>query len=148
MLSSFGSFQRPLNPWHTILVTGGAGFLGSHLCDRLITRGDNVLCLDNFFTGTRENVEHLLTRRDFELIRHDIVRPVYLEVDQVYNLACPASPEAYQSNPIKTIKTSTVGMVNVLGLAKRCKARILHASTSEVYGDPEVHPQTEEYWGT
>ena len=121
----------------TILVTGGAGFLGSHLCDRLIARGDNVLCLDNFFTGTRENVEHLLPRRDFELIRHDIVRPIYLEVDQVYNLACPASPEAYQSNPIKTIKTSTVGMVNVLGLAKRCKARILHASTSEVYGDPE-----------
>ena len=131
----------------TILVTGGAGFLGSHLCDRLIARGDNVLCLDNFFTGTRINVEHLLQRRDFEVIRHDIVRPIYLEVDQVYNLACPASPEAYQSNPIKTIKTSTVGMVNVLGLAKRCKARILHASTSEVYGDPKVHPQTEEYWG-
>ncbi len=131
----------------TILVTGGAGFLGSHLCDRLIARGDNVLCLDNFFTGTRVNVEHLLQRRDFELIRHDIVRPIYLEVDQVYNLACPASPEAYQSNPIKTIKTSTVGMVNVLGLAKRCKARILHASTSEVYGDPKEHPQTEEYWG-
>ena len=139
--------KRPIDRMRTILVTGGAGFLGSHLCDRLIARGDNVLCLDNFFTGTRVNVEHLLQRRDFELIRHDIVRPIYLEVDQVYNLACPASPEAYQSNPIKTIKTSTVGMVNVLGLAKRCKARILHASTSEVYGDPKEHPQTEEYWG-
>jgi len=131
----------------TILVTGGAGFVGSHLCDRLIGRGDNVLCLDNFFTGSRDNVEQLLSRPHFELIRHDIVRPVFLEVDQVYNLACPASPEAYQSNPIKTIKTSTVGMVNVLGLAKRCQARILHASTSEVYGDPQVHPQTEDYWG-
>ncbi len=131
----------------TILVTGGAGFVGSHLCDRLIERGDNVLCLDNFFTGSRENVEKLIGRPHFELIRHDIVRPVFLEVDQVYNLACPASPEAYQSNPIKTIKTSTVGMVNVLGLAKRCHARILHASTSEVYGDPQVHPQTEDYWG-
>src|SRR5271167_2734754 len=131
----------------TILVTGGAGFVGSHLCDRLIGRGDNVLCLDNFFTGSRENVERLIGRPHFELIRHDIVRPVFLEVDQVYNLACPASPEAYQSNPIKTIKTSTVGMVNVLGLAKRCQARILHASTSEVYGDPQVHPQTEDYWG-
>src|SRR5271169_3181800 len=131
----------------TILVTGGAGFVGSHLCDRLIGRGDNVLCLDNFFTGSRDNVEQLIPRPHFELIRHDIVRPVFLEVDQVYNLACPASPEAYQSNPIKTIKTSTVGMVNVLGLAKRCQARILHASTSEVYGDPQVHPQTEDYWG-
>jgi UDP-glucuronate decarboxylase len=113
----------------------------------LIERGDNVLCLDNFFTGSRKNVEQLISRPHFELIRHDIVRPVFLEVDQVYNLACPASPEAYQSNPIKTIKTSTVGMVNVLGLAKRCHARILHASTSEVYGDPQVHPQTEDYWG-
>jgi UDP-glucuronate decarboxylase len=131
----------------TILVTGGAGFVGSHLCDRLIERGDNVICLDNFFTGSRNNVEQLIGRPHFEVLRHDIVRPVFLEVDQVYNLACPASPEAYQSNPIKTIKTSTVGMVNVLGLAKRCHARILHASTSEVYGDPQVHPQTEEYWG-
>jgi UDP-glucuronate decarboxylase len=131
----------------TILVTGGAGFVGSHLCDRLIARGDNVLCLDNFFTGRRDNVEQLIPQPHFELIRHDIVRPVFLEVDQVYNLACPASPEAYQSNPIKTIKTSTVGMVNVLGLAKRCHARILHASTSEVYGDPQIHPQTEDYWG-
>lgn len=131
----------------TILVTGGAGFLGSHLCERLIARGDNVLCLDNFFTGSRENVASLISNPRFELIRHDVVHPVFLEVDQVYNLACPASPEAYQSNPIKTIKTSTVGMVNVLGLAKRCKARLLHTSTSEVYGDPQVHPQTEEYWG-
>lgn len=131
----------------SILVTGGAGFLGSHLCDRLIERGDDVICLDNFFTGRKANVAHLLNHPRFELVRHDIVRPIFLEVDQIYNLACPASPEAYQYNPIKTIKTSTVGMVNVLGLAKRCRARVLHASTSEVYGDPEVHPQTEDYWG-
>ncbi|MEX2288140.1 MAG: UDP-glucuronic acid decarboxylase family protein [Planctomycetaceae bacterium] len=131
----------------TILVTGGAGFLGSHLCDRLVERGDDVLCLDNFFTGRKANIEHLLGHPRFELIRHDIVHPVFLEVSQIYNLACPASPEAYQFNPIKTIKTSTVGMVNVLGLSKRCRARVLHASTSEVYGDPEVHPQVEEYWG-
>ena len=130
-----------------VLVTGGAGFLGSHLCDRLIDRGDDVICLDNFFTGRKENIQHLLGHSRFELIRHDIVRPMFLEADRIFNLACPASPEAYQSNPIKTIKTSTVGMVNVLGLAKRCRARILHASTSEVYGDPEVHPQTEDYWG-
>jgi len=131
----------------SILVTGGAGFLGSHLCDRLIERGDDVICLDNFFTGSKQNVAHLLNHPRFELIRHDIVRPIYLEADQVYNLACPASPQAYQFNPIKTIKTSTVGMVNVLGLAKRCRARILHASTSEVYGDPQIHPQPETYWG-
>lgn len=131
----------------TILVTGGAGFLGSHLCDRLVERGDEVICLDNFFTGHKENVRHLIGHPRFELIRHDIVHPVYLEADQVYNLACPASPEAYQYNPIKTIKTSTVGMVNILGLAKRCRARVLQASTSEVYGDPEIHPQTEDYWG-
>ncbi|MAT14428.1 MAG: NAD-dependent dehydratase [Planctomyces sp.] len=131
----------------TILVTGGAGFLGSHLCDRLIERGDDVICLDNFFTGKKRNIQHLLGNPRFELIRHDIVHPVFLEVDQIYNLACPASPEAYQYNPIKTIKTSTVGMVNMLGLAKRCKARILQASTSECYGDPEVHPQQEDYWG-
>jgi UDP-glucuronate decarboxylase len=131
----------------TILVTGGAGFLGSHLCDRLIERGDEVICLDNFFTGRKENIRHLIGNPRFELVRHDIVHPIYVEADQVYNLACPASPEAYQYNPIKTIKTSTVGMVNVLGLAKRCKARVLQASTSEVYGDPEVHPQTEDYWG-
>ncbi|MEZ6046577.1 MAG: UDP-glucuronic acid decarboxylase family protein [Planctomycetaceae bacterium] len=131
----------------TILVTGGAGFLGSHLCDRLIERGDDVICLDNFFTGKKRNIAHLIGNPNFELIRHDIVHPVFLEVDQIYNLACPASPEAYQYNPIKTIKTSTVGMVNMLGLAKRCKARILQASTSECYGDPEVHPQQEDYWG-
>lgn len=131
----------------TILVTGGAGFLGSHLCDRLIERGDEVICLDNFFTGSKENVRHLLGNPRFELVRHDIVRPIYLEADQVYNLACPASPVHYQYNPIKTIKTSTVGMVNILGLAKRCRARLLQASTSEVYGDPEVHPQPEDYWG-
>lgn len=131
----------------SILVTGGAGFLGSHLCERLLERGDNVICLDNFFTGRKQNVAHLLANPHFELIRHDIVQPIALEADQIYNLACPASPVAYQYNPIKTIKTSTVGVVNVLGLAKRCKARILHASTSEVYGDPTVHPQPESYWG-
>ena len=131
----------------SILVTGGAGFLGSHLCERLLERGDNVICLDNFFTGRKQNVFHLLTNPRFELIRHDIVHPIYVEADQIYNLACPASPVAYQYNPIKTIKTSTVGVVNVLGLAKRCRARILHASTSEVYGDPTVHPQREDYWG-
>lgn len=129
------------------LVTGGAGFLGSHLCDRLIERGDEVICVDNFFTGRKANVDHLLGHPRFELIRHDIVHPLYVECDRLYNLACPASPVAYQYNPIKTIKTSTVGMVNVLGIAKRCHARILHASTSEVYGDPEVHPQQEDYWG-
>lgn len=131
----------------TILVTGGAGFLGSHLCDRLIDRGDEVICLDNFFTGRKENIEHLIGHPRFELVRHDIVEPILLEVDQIYNLACPASPKAYQYNPIKTIKTSTVGVVNVLGLAKRVKARILQASTSEIYGDPDVHPQREDYWG-
>ena len=131
----------------SILVTGGAGFLGSHLCERLLERGDNVICLDNFFTGRKQNILHLLSNPHFELIRHDIVHPISVEADQIYNLACPASPVAYQYNPIKTIKTSTVGVVNVLGLAKRCKARVLHASTSEVYGDPTVHPQTEDYWG-
>ncbi|QDU41352.1 UDP-glucuronate decarboxylase [Maioricimonas rarisocia] len=130
-----------------IIVTGGAGFLGSHLCDRLLERGDEVLCVDNYFSGRKANVEHLIGNPRFELIRHDIVHPLYLEADQIYNLACPASPVAYQYNPIKTIKTSTVGMVNVLGLAKRCRARILHTSTSEVYGDPDVHPQKEDYWG-
>ena len=131
----------------TILVTGGAGFLGSHLCDRLIERGNEIICLDNFFTGARQNVEHRLQHPHFELLRHDIVHPVFLEVDQIYNLACPASPIHYQFNPIKTIKCSTVGMVNMLGLARRTKARILQASTSEVYGDPEAHPQKETYWG-
>src|SRR5579871_3913588 len=131
----------------SILVTGGAGFLGSHLCDRLIERGDEVICVDNFFTGRKTNIAHLVGHLRFELVRHDIVHPIFLEANQIYNLACPASPVAYQYNPIKTIKTSTVGMVNVLGLAKRCKARVLQASTSEVYGDPTVHPQREEYWG-
>ncbi len=131
----------------TIMVTGGAGFLGSHLCDRLIERGDEVICVDNFFTGRKNNIRHLIGHPRFELIRHDIVHPLYVEADQIYNLACPASPVAYQYNPIKTIKTSTVGMVNVMGLAKRCSARVLHASTSEVYGDPTIHPQTEDYWG-
>ncbi|NOX53133.1 MAG: SDR family oxidoreductase [Planctomycetes bacterium] len=131
----------------TILVTGGAGFLGSHLCDRLIQRGDEVICVDNFFTGKKENIAHLIGHPRFEVVRHDIVHPLYVEVEQIYNLACPASPVAYQYNPIKTIKTSTVGMVNILGLAKRCRARVLQASTSEVYGDPEVHPQPETYWG-
>ncbi|MFN0054122.1 MAG: UDP-glucuronic acid decarboxylase family protein [Planctomycetales bacterium] len=131
-----------------ILVTGGAGFVGSHLCERLLARGDEVLCLDNFFTGHKRNVLHLLPNPRFELLRHDIVQPLFVEVDQIYNMACPASPVAYQFNPIKTIKTSTVGMVNMLGLARRCRARILQASTSEVYGDPQVHPQPEEYWGS
>ncbi len=130
-----------------ILITGGAGFLGSHLCDRLIAAGQEVLCLDNFFTGSRENIRHLLGNPHFEYIRHDITNPIYIEVDQIYNLACPASPVHYQYNPIKTIKTSVMGSINTLGLAKRIKARILQASTSEVYGDPEVHPQQEAYWG-
>jgi len=130
-----------------ILVTGGAGFLGSHLCERLLERGDDVVCVDNFFSGRKQNIDHLRDHKRFELIRHDIVHPIYVEAEQIYNLACPASPVAYQYNPIKTIKTSTVGMINMLGLARRCRARLLHTSTSEVYGDPEVHPQTEDYWG-
>jgi UDP-glucuronate decarboxylase len=130
-----------------ILVSGGAGFVGSHLCERLLARGDEVICVDNFFTGRKANIAHLLSNPNFELIRHDIVHPLFVEADQIYNLACPASPPHYQFNPIKTIKTSTVGMVNMLGLAKRCRARLFQASTSEVYGDPEIHPQTEEYWG-
>ena len=131
----------------TILVTGGAGFIGSHLCEKLLNENNNVICLDNFFTGSRKNIEHLLDNRNFELVRHDITEPIRLEVDQIYNLACPASPVHYQYNPIKTIKTSVLGITNMLGLAKRVKARILQASTSEVYGDPLVHPQQEEYWG-
>lgn len=130
-----------------ILVTGGAGFLGSHLCERLLQRGDEVLCVDNFFTGTRDNVAHLLEERRFELMRHDVTFPMYVEVDEIYNLACPASPIHYQFDPVQTIKTSVHGAINVLGLAKRIKARIFQASTSEVYGDPEVHPQAETYWG-
>ena len=130
-----------------ILVTGGAGFLGSHLCDRLVSQGHDVLCLDNFFTGTKGNVTHLLGKNNFELIRHDLVHPIFLEVDEIYNLACPASPVHYQYNPVKTVKTNVVGAINMLGLAKRVSAKILQASTSEVYGDPAVHPQPEGYWG-
>ena len=130
-----------------ILVTGGAGFLGSHLCERLIAEEHDVICLDNFFTGRRENILHLLSNPRFELVRHDVIEPILLEVDQVYNLACPASPIHYQYNPVKTVKTSVMGAINMLGLAKRVRARILQASTSEVYGDPMVHPQPEEYWG-
>jgi UDP-glucuronate decarboxylase len=130
-----------------ILITGGAGFIGSHLCERLLGAGHEVVCLDNFFTGRRENVFHLLDNPRFELLRHDVIEPILLEVDQIYNLACPASPIHYQYNPVKTVKTSVMGMINMLGLAKRVRARILQASTSEVYGDPQVHPQTEDYWG-
>ena len=130
-----------------ILITGGAGFIGSHLSERLLDEGHEVLCLDNFFTGRRENIMHLLDNPRFELIRHDVTEPILLEVDQIYNLACPASPVHYQYNPVKTVKTSVMGAINMLGLAKRVRARILQASTSEVYGDPLVHPQPEEYWG-
>ena len=130
-----------------ILVTGGAGFLGSHLCERLIGQGHEGLCLDNYFTGSKQNVAHLLARPNFELVRHDVTFPLYVEVEQIYNLACPASPVHYQHDPVQTTKTSVHGAINMLGLAKRTGARILQASTSEVYGDPEVHPQTEDYWG-
>lgn len=130
-----------------ILVTGGAGFLGSHLCDRLIQEGHDVLCLDNFFTGTKRNILHLMQNPNFELVRHDLAFPVFLEVDEIYNLACPASPIHYQHNPVKTVKTNVLGSIHMLGLAKRVHAKILQASTSEVYGDPVVHPQTENYWG-
>jgi UDP-glucuronate decarboxylase len=130
-----------------ILVTGGAGFLGSHLCDRLVAEGHDVLCLDNFFTGSKKNISHLLGKPNFELVRHDLVSPIFLEVDEIYNLACPASPIHYQHNPVKTVKTSVMGAINMLGLAKRVDARILQASTSEIYGDPSVHPQKEDYWG-
>ena len=134
-------------PRMTVLVTGGAGFLGSHLCDRLIGDGHDVICLDNFFTGAKQNVEHLLSHPRFELMRHDVTFPLYLEVDQIYNLACPASPIHYQHDPVQTTKTSVHGAINMLGLAKRLKCRVFQASTSEVYGDPSVHPQTEAYWG-
>ena len=130
-----------------ILVTGGSGFLGSHLCESLLAEGANVICLDNFFTGSRTNIEHLLDNKNFELIRHDVTFPIYLEVDQIYNLACPASPIHYQHDPVQTTKTSVHGAINMLGLAKRVRAKIFQASTSEVYGDPDVHPQTEDYWG-
>jgi len=130
-----------------ILVTGGAGFIGSHLCEVLLNKGNEVICVDNYFTGSKSNIVHLLDHPYFELVRHDITVPYYAEVDEIYNLACPASPVHYQYNPIKTIKTSVMGAINMLGLAKRTKSKILQASTSEVYGDPEIHPQTEDYWG-
>lgn len=130
-----------------ILVTGGAGFIGSHLCNRLLQEGNEVICLDNYFTGSKQNILHLLDNPFFEVVRHDVITPYFIEVDQIYNLACPASPVHYQYNPIKTIKTSVMGAINMLGLAKRVRARILQASTSEVYGDPEIHPQPEGYWG-
>lgn len=130
-----------------ILVTGGAGFIGSHLCERLLSEGNEVVCLDNYFTGSKQNIKHLLDNHNFEVIRHDITMPVFIEVDEIYNLACPASPVHYQYNGIKTIKTSVMGAINTLGLAKRTKSKILQASTSEVYGDPDVHPQPESYWG-
>jgi len=135
-----GSYKR-------ILVTGGAGFLGSHLCERLVAEGHDVICLDNFFTSQKSNVAHLLNEPNFELVRHDVTQPIWLEVDEIYNLACPASPGHYQFNPIKTTKTSVLGAIHVLGMAKRCCAKVLQASTSEVYGDPEIHPQTESYRG-
>ncbi len=130
-----------------ILVTGGAGFIGSHLCERLLNEGNEILCLDNFFTGSRNNIIHMMDNHRFEMIRHDITREIFLEADEIYNLACPASPVHYQYNPIKTVKTSVMGAINMLGLAKRVKAKVLQASTSEVYGNPEVHPQPESYWG-
>jgi UDP-glucuronate decarboxylase len=129
------------------LITGGAGFIGSHLCERLLNDGNEVVCLDNFFTGRKQNIAHLRDNKNFELVRHDVTEPIMFEVDQIYNLACPASPVHYQYNPVKTVKTSVMGMINMLGLAKRVKARILQASTSEVYGDPLIHPQTEDYFG-
>jgi len=130
-----------------ILVTGGAGFLGSHLCDRLVANSHDVLCLDNFFTGSKRNISHLLMKPNFELLRHDLVQPIFLEADEIYNLACPASPIHYQFNPVKTIKTSVMGAIHMLGLAKRVKAKIMQASTSEIYGNPVIHPQRENYWG-
>ena len=136
-----------MNNRKTILVTGGAGFIGSHLCERLLSIGREVISIDNYFTGTKHNIAHLLNHSGFETIRHDIVHPIFLEVGEIYNLACPASPIHYQFNPVKTIKTSVMGSINMLGLAKRVKAKILQASTSEIYGDPDVHPQTEDYWG-
>jgi len=130
-----------------VLISGGAGFIGSHLCEKLLNEGNEVICLDNLFTSTKDNIAPLMSNKYFEFIRHDIIQPIHLEIDEIYNLACPASPIHYQYNPIKTIKTSVMGAINMLGLAKRVKAKILQASTSEVYGDPLVHPQYEEYWG-
>lgn len=150
-----GSFSRIFGferlekgkPMKRILVTGGSGFIGSHLCERLLEEGNEVLCIDNFFTGRKKNIVHLLSNPYFELVRHDVIQPYYAEVDEIYNLACPASPIHYQLNPIKTVKTSVMGAINMLGLAKRVRAKLLQASTSEVYGDPKVHPQVEAYWG-
>jgi len=139
--------RRNFDDMDRILVTGGAGFIGSHLCDRLIREGCDVICLDNYFTGNKDNVRHLIGNDRFELVRHDITTPYYAEIDRIFNLACPASPVNYQYNPIKTLKTSIYGAVNMLGLAKRVSAKILHSSTSEVYGDPAIHPQVESYWG-
>jgi UDP-glucuronate decarboxylase len=148
MLTAGGGRQdKPTIMRKRVLITGGAGFLGSHLADRLLETGHEVTCLDNYFTGQKENIVHLLENRYFEAVRHDVIQPYYIEVDEIYNLACPASPIHYQYNPIKTIKTSVMGAINMLGLAKRIKAKILQASTSEVYGDPKVHPQAESYWG-
>jgi len=140
-------FGDEMTTGRRILVTGGAGFLGSHLCDRLLSAGHEVLCVDNFFTGRRQNIAHLFENRNFELLRHDITHPLFVEVDEIYNLACPASPIHYQFDPVQTTKTSVLGAINMLGLAKRLKAKIFQASTSEVYGDPSVHPQPEAYWG-
>src|SRR5271167_5256970 len=137
----------PIGTTKRLLVTGGAGFLGSHLCERLLERGDEVLCVDNFFSSTRHNVTHLLDNNRMELLRHDVTFPLYVEVDEIFNLACPASPVHYQFDPVQTTKTSVIGAINMLGLGKRLKVKILQASTSEIYGDPEIHPQTEEYWG-
>ena len=144
---SFSVFRCQFSDYMRILVTGGAGFIGSHLCERLLSDGNEVICLDNFFTGRKSNISHLLDNKSFELVRHDVTEPILLEVDQIYNFACPASPVHYQYNPIKTVKTNVMGTINMLGLAKRVRARILQASTSEVYGDPLVHPQTEVYFG-
>ena len=130
-----------------VLVSGGAGFLGSHLCEKLVARGDQVLCVDNFFTGTRRNIEHILNHKNFELLRHDITHPIFVEVDEIFNLACPASPLHYKKDPVQTTKTSVIGAINMLGLAKRLKIKVLQASTSEIYGDPTIHPQPESYWG-
>lgn len=146
-LVSGGEMDRKISNRKRVLVTGGAGFIGSHLCERLIGKGYHVLCVDNYYSGTRDNVAHLLAHPNFELMRHDVSFPLYVEVDEIYNLACPASPVHYQWDPVQTTKTSVHGAINMLGLAKRLKARILQASTSEIYGDPEVHPQPESYWG-
>src|ERR1700681_2530186 len=139
--------EADMFPERRVLVTGGAGFIGSHLCERLLARGDEVLCVDNFYTGTRHNVHHLIANPRFELVRHDVCFPLYVEVDEIYNLACPASPVHYQFDPVQTTKTSVHGAMNMLGLAKRLKAKIFQASTSEVYGNPQRHPQREDYWG-